>query len=426
MFGRIISCLLVTVAMLTTAAFAAEPRSFGIFSIDDASDEVITMRGTIDAGAALNFRRALSAAPEAKVLVVDSPGGLVAMGLLIADDVHQRKLATIIPADAGCYSACAFVFLAGDERRVDGELGVHQISSDSSDLVSAQLSISDILDVLGRFDTPTEVLTAMFKTPPDDMHIFTDAEVEAFGINREGGSAEIADASSGSTLSSAPPAPGFEPGTAASGEAESLDPEAAPALPSASSSQLSSLEEYTRRPTRMALHAGLDFYGGDIDSMRTVDAAACARHCLATSGSCKAFTFNTNDRIVSGPNCFLKSEKGIADGNMVAISGELLTSADRDPASFVMGVIDPRESVFDDIDLPGGDLSRSPTRSARSKDQCRLACVEDDRCVAFTFVAPKRECWLKGTIGTPRYREGMVSGAKKLTTFDAATIVELE
>lgn len=43
-----------------------------------------------------------------------------------------------------------------------------------------------------------------------------------------------------------------------------------------------------------------------------------------------------------------------------------------------------------------------------------------------TFVAPKRECWLKGTTKTPRYRDGMVSGAKKLITFDAATIVELE
>lgn len=55
-----------------------------------------------------------------------------------------------------------------------------------------------------------------------------------------------------------------------------------------------------------------------------------------------------------------------------------------------------------------------------------LACVESDRCRTFTLVAPKHGCWLKGTIGRPRYREGMVSGAKKFINFDAATIVELE
>ena len=43
-----------------------------------------------------------------------------------------------------------------------------------------------------------------------------------------------------------------------------------------------------------------------------------------------------------------------------------------------------------------------------------------------TVLAPKRESWLKGTMGTPRYREGMVSGAKTLVSCDAATLVERE
>ncbi|WP_342592037.1 PAN domain-containing protein [Jiella sonneratiae] len=425
MILRIIGWLLAALVVLSPAASVAGTKAFGAFSVDDAAPDVITMRGAIDAGAALNFRRALAAAPEAELLVLDSPGGLVAIGLLIADDVHQRKLATLIPAGSGCYSACAFVFLAGHERQADGELGVHQISSDSTDLVSAQLSISDILDVLGRFDTPTEVLTAMFKTPPDDMHVFTKAEVEQFGINRRQNGEGIAATAPVSATSAAPRGSAVALGGSKSDDVDASEP-AAPSLPAASTSRLSALEEYARRPTRMALHAGLDFYGGDIASLRTGDAAACARQCLSMTGTCKAFTFNTNERIVSGPNCFLKSEKGIVDGNMVAISGELLTSADRDPGSFVMGVIDPKASVFDNVDLPGGDLSRRPAAGAYSKDQCRLACVENDRCLAFTFVAPKRECWLKWTIGTPRYRDGMVSGAKKLITFEAATIVELE
>ncbi|MBS3651943.1 hypothetical protein KEU06_25385 [Pseudaminobacter sp. 19-2017] len=110
------------------------------------------------------------------------------IALLIADDVHQRKLATYIPQKGTCYSACAYIFLAGVERQAEGELGVHQISSESADLVSAQLSISDIIDLLNRFDAPVEVLTAMFKTPPNEMHVFTPDEVARYRINRQKGS----------------------------------------------------------------------------------------------------------------------------------------------------------------------------------------------------------------------------------------------
>jgi hypothetical protein len=142
------------------------------------------LEGEIDEGAALNFRRALTAAPKATRLILNSPGGVVPIALLIADDVSQRKLDTVIPAGSKCYSACAYIFLAGENRQADGELGVHQISSDAPDLQRAQVAISDIIDLLTRFDTPTEVLTVMFRTLPDDMYVFSAAEIEKFGINR--------------------------------------------------------------------------------------------------------------------------------------------------------------------------------------------------------------------------------------------------
>jgi hypothetical protein len=45
--------------------------------------------------------------------------------------------------------------------------------------------------------------------------------------------------------------------------------------------------------------------------------------------------------------------------------------------------------------------------------------------VAFTYVKPKKECWLKGAVGTPRFGKGMVSGLKKLETFAPAKIISL-
>jgi PAN domain len=397
-------------------------QTFGPFKVDDVHPDIISLDGDIDGGAALNFRRAIAAAPNAKLVVLNSPGGLVQIALLIADDVYERKLATYIPQKAGCYSACAYIFLAGIERQAEGELGVHQISSDSADLVSAQLSISDIIDLLNRFDTPVEVLTAMFKTPPKEMHVFTPDEVARYRINRRQGASTSAVAEHGSV----------QPSEQSNPTSAVIEPSPAPAasavadLEGTSLSKLSVIEEYTRRPTRMAVFTGLDLFGDDITSVRLDDAASCARACLTMSGECKAFTFNIDPQAMRGPNCFLKSSQGTADGNAVAISGQLLSGADPDPKPFSMGTIDPKSALFDNVDLPGGDLSTRPFGRNVNAQQCRLACVGDNRCVAFTYLKRKKECWLKSAVGTPRYGEGMISGLKKVMTFAPASIISLE
>jgi hypothetical protein len=414
---------MIFVVMLASLAKATE-TSFGPFSVDDSKPDIIALKGEIDVGSALNFRRALQAAPNAKLVTLSSPGGTVQMALLIADDIHQRKLSTYIAKGSGCYSACAYIFLAGAERQVDGELGVHQISSDGNDLVGAQLTISDIIDVLNRFDTPVEVMAVMFKTPPNDMHVFTQDEISRFKLNRK------------TTESSADPA----------GVAEAQGSETTPkegsnttsdAIASASpapdtpppfqqpQAKLSAIEEFTKRANRIAVYAGLDLFGDDLSSIRVSDAAECAKSCLAMNGQCKAFTFNTNPKILKGPNCFLKSSAGRADGNTVAFSGRFLSGAEADPPPFTMGTIDPQSALFHDIDLPGGDLSSHPFRAAQAPLDCRLACVKDDRCAAFTYIYKKKECWLKGAVGSPTLSKGLVSGVKKIQSFAPTTIISI-
>ncbi|MDH6235048.1 hypothetical protein M2281_005670 [Mesorhizobium soli] len=400
----------------------AAPQTFGPFKVDDAHPDIISLDGDIDAGSALNFRRAIAAAPNAKLVVLNSPGGLVQIALLIADDVHQKKLATYIPQKAGCYSACAYIFLAGIERQAEGELGVHQISSDSADLVSAQLSISDIIDLLNRFDTPVEVLTAMFKTPPKEMHVFTPDEVARYRINRRQEASASAVAEDGGVQ----PSDKSNPTTAVIEPSSPPEASAVASLEGTSLPRLSAIEEYTRRPTRMAVFTGLDLFGDDITSVRLDDAADCARACLTMKGECKAFTFNIDPQAMRGPNCFLKASQGTADGNAVAISGQLLSGADPDPKPFSIGTIDPKTALFDNVDLPGGDLSTRPFGRSINAQQCRLACVGDNRCVAFTYLKRKKECWLKGAAGTPRYGDGMTSGLKKMMTFAPASIISLE
>jgi hypothetical protein len=44
--------------------------------------------------------------------------------------------------------------------------------------------------------------------------------------------------------------------------------------------------------------------------------------------------------------------------------------------------------------------------------------------VASTYIKPKKECWLKGAIGSPMFGKGMVSGLRKLETFAPANRFE--
>ncbi|WP_433760909.1 PAN domain-containing protein [Brucella anthropi] len=410
-------------AMTSTTVSAAE-KAFGPFSIDDAKPDVIAMNGLVEQGTALDFRRALRAAPQAKLITLNSGGGNVQAGLLIADDINQRGLTTYIPKTSKCYSACSYIFLAGKERKVDGALGVHQISSDSPDLVGAQLAISDIIEVLSRFDTPPEVMHVMFKTRPDDMHVFSHEEIERYKLNRSGEEQAVVNTPVASAVPTEKNENVKETEKTVAGVSTAA-PVSQPTVETESVAKLSPLEEFTKRPNRIALYTGLDLFGEDISTIRVDDAAACAKSCLAMNGQCKAFTFNTNPRIKKGPNCFLKASEGRADGNSVAFSGRFLSGADSDPAPFSLGMIDPAKALFDDIDLPGGDLSRRPHAAAKTPLACRLACVDNSRCVAFTYIKPKKECWLKGAVGSPTFRKGLVTGVKRYETFAPAKVVTL-
>jgi len=176
---------LIAVALVIGAVPArSASRTFGPFSVEDASSSIILLDGEITPRSALDFRRALEAAPSARAVALNSPGGDTTTALLIADDVHARSMKTVIPRGAECQSACAYIFLAGAERSALGELGVHQVSGPEDDMASAQTAIADVIDFLVRFGTPPEVLSIMLRTPPDDMHVFSADEIARFGIER--------------------------------------------------------------------------------------------------------------------------------------------------------------------------------------------------------------------------------------------------
>lgn len=163
----------------------AEDEYFGAFIVDPQYPTLAVLSGPIEHNAPLDFRRMLRAFPNIDVIALHSGGGDVTAGLLLAQEVHDRGMNTYIAPDSFCYSACSFVFLAGEDRQVEGELGVHQMANDEGDIYSVQVAISDLLDTLGEFDVPAEVISDMLRTRPDKITVYDAAEAAELGINRQ-------------------------------------------------------------------------------------------------------------------------------------------------------------------------------------------------------------------------------------------------
>lgn len=152
------------------------------FSLPTDQPDLILLSADIDDRTPVAFLRALEMRPGARVLALNSPGGSVDAALRMADEIRRRGLATYVPAEMGCYSACAYMFLAGVDRHVAGELGVHQISAEVADLVMAQTTLGDVIDALESFGAHPRVVSHMLRTPPDDMYVFSAIELAELGI----------------------------------------------------------------------------------------------------------------------------------------------------------------------------------------------------------------------------------------------------
>ena len=119
-------------------------------------------------------------------MLQNNGGGLVHIGLVVAEEIYERGLNTYIPKDSYCASACSFVFFAGRQRLAVGRLGVHQISAPELTGEQAQFGVSDIVATLPKYGVSADVLGIMFSTPSSDMYFFTPQEIAKYGINRVG------------------------------------------------------------------------------------------------------------------------------------------------------------------------------------------------------------------------------------------------
>lgn len=164
-----------------------EPERYGPFFFLPSQPNLLVYVGAVGANDMLNLKKALREHPTISTLILqNNGGGLVHIGLVVAEEVYERGLNTYIPKDSYCASACSFVFFAGRQRLAEGRLGVHQISAPEMTGEQAQFGVSDIVATLPKYGVSADVLGIMFSTPPKEMYFFSPQEIIKYGINRTG------------------------------------------------------------------------------------------------------------------------------------------------------------------------------------------------------------------------------------------------
>lgn len=182
---RSICAVLLCCACITVPVDASGQASTDTvpFSYLEQFPGAIFLNGPIDIRSPLAFKRALQAHPGVRVVVLNSIGGSVQAALLISEEIHEKQLITYIPEGSECVSACSYIFFAGHARMAQGKLGVHQIWG-TTDVETAQLNLSDVIEVLSKYDVSPTVITKMLRTPPTDMYVFSAAEIAELNINK--------------------------------------------------------------------------------------------------------------------------------------------------------------------------------------------------------------------------------------------------
>ena len=160
-----------------------DARIYGNFYHFAATPKSLYLYGKIEAGAALDFRKALRF-HDIEDLVLMSFGGLIAEGLQISGIVHDRGINTLIPRrdvfmePAECASACSFIYFAGKKRAASGDLGIHQFYHKDGEIPNSdvQKTAALIVGTLQSYGIPSWVFERMFET--QGMYYLTRAELD--------------------------------------------------------------------------------------------------------------------------------------------------------------------------------------------------------------------------------------------------------
>jgi hypothetical protein len=109
-----------------TTADGPEPDDTIIRMPVSPDGKTLYIMGELELGSFRKFIRVLNTAPKVRTIFLNSPGGIVLEGFMIAAIVRDRKMTTYV--ETSCASACTEILVAGAERiaHPGARIGFHQ------------------------------------------------------------------------------------------------------------------------------------------------------------------------------------------------------------------------------------------------------------------------------------------------------------
>lgn len=170
----------------TIPSTLVDVERYGGFLYFPSTPTTLYLLDEISSGHALDINKALQE-HDIELLVLNSPGGDVENGLLIASKVHDTGISTLIAPNGICASACSYIFLAGKSRiaGANSRLGVHRFAPNVSVKRETQETFDIAQEIMGNvygtvnsFDIPDFVFSKMLGTSSDDMYWFRESQMQ--------------------------------------------------------------------------------------------------------------------------------------------------------------------------------------------------------------------------------------------------------
>jgi hypothetical protein len=151
--------------------------------------EVIA-NGMIALESADTFRAiALRLAPNPIVVRLSSAGGSLVGSLQLGQAFREFNASVIVGKEARCVSACAYAFLGGTARRVDGgRIGVHRFRPENEETdndfpaVLAQRALEILTKYVTQMGANPELVSIAMGVQPPAVHFFNVGELRRLRV----------------------------------------------------------------------------------------------------------------------------------------------------------------------------------------------------------------------------------------------------
>lgn len=148
-----------------------------------ADGKSLLLKGGINDGTAESLSKALELAPSVTTVVLQSAGGWIRQGNMIAKVISERGLSTYVEQE--CSSACTIAFLAGKERagEPNARIGFHSFKSIGADGFSANaIDASTAQETYRRAGLSPAFIAKVVATSHDKMWYPPHDELLAAGV----------------------------------------------------------------------------------------------------------------------------------------------------------------------------------------------------------------------------------------------------